>query len=304
MALQINARDVAGYLSFLGFAPSLDPGEHAYLVLAGAELEDTGMGSPAFAPATATEHEPLVVDLTKARPDYYDDLCLTLTEGGNSPDTISANRCTVDPGAYHNHAQGRATLVWGHPHRFIKGQHYGNKKSVLRPKDGKNRYWRDADYDFEHDPGEGVKTGNGTLLIHAMGGKKIQRWGAGCMGIWAPKNYSDPLWRSWRKDAYATCKTSGSIQVVIMPASDFARWKRSKNAHKPTLWPGATGRWVQKLQTQLNAAAALIGAASIKVDGDFGNATTQALLGFQKTVMLTADAVAGPLTWAQLKRYS
>lgn len=62
-----------------------------------------------------------------------------------------------------------------------------------------------------------------------------------------------------------------------------------------TLRKGANGAEVQTMQGRLNAHG-----DNIKVDGDFGPATANALLLFQKRSGLVADGICGPASWAAL----
>ena len=62
-----------------------------------------------------------------------------------------------------------------------------------------------------------------------------------------------------------------------------------------TLRKGDRGAQVQTMQGRLNAHG-----DNIKVDGDFGPATANALLLFQKRNGLVADAICGPASWAAL----
>jgi hypothetical protein len=62
------------------------------------------------------------------------------------------------------------------------------------------------------------------------------------------------------------------------------------------LKPGDTGAQVEVLQTALVA----LGYDPGKVDGDYGTATTNAVIAFQKASGLTADGVVGPQTRAAL----
>lgn len=58
---------------------------------------------------------------------------------------------------------------------------------------------------------------------------------------------------------------------------------------------GSTGDGVRWIQYELNEAG-----ASLQIDGDFGKATKQALLDFQKVVGIEADAVCGAITRQKL----
>ena len=60
---------------------------------------------------------------------------------------------------------------------------------------------------------------------------------------------------------------------------------------------GSTGPAVAKLQAKLKE----VGFNPGRADGDFGPATTAALIGFQKSAGLLADGIAGPRTLAALK---
>jgi N-acetylmuramoyl-L-alanine amidase len=68
----------------------------------------------------------------------------------------------------------------------------------------------------------------------------------------------------------------------------------------PTLRFGSTGGDVWDLQFRLQ----ILGYYNIKLDGVYGSSTVQAVRRFQQNYGLTADGVAGPRTWAALKRVS
>lgn len=63
----------------------------------------------------------------------------------------------------------------------------------------------------------------------------------------------------------------------------------------PTLREGSLGQRVQVLQRLLNSRG-----ATLDPDGDFGPLTTAAVRSFQTANGLTADGIAGPLTWGKL----
>lgn len=66
----------------------------------------------------------------------------------------------------------------------------------------------------------------------------------------------------------------------------------------PTVRKGSKGEYVRELQTLLAAKGYDLGKYGI--DGDFGSATLAAVKAFQADHGLTADGIAGPLTWAAL----
>lgn len=288
MPYTIDPHDVRSYIVHLGFNLELPAGCSTYLFLSGAQLSS----GDAYDDGATLDIEPV-----DSQPDHYDDLCLTYTAGDP---LLRGNRSTVDPGTYHMRKDGRANLVWTHPHRFVAGKHNGNGQDVLRPKNGSNRYWRDDDDDERQDPEEVIRTGNGSMLIHAMGGSRIQRWGAGCIGIWDAQNYRGPVWAGWRGQAYRTTDTLREIQVVIVPARDFIYYLLDPSTHRPMLWPGATGKWVRVLQTSLGLNRVESGGSGLTVDGDFGKGTLAALQEFQRAQGLTDDGICGVKTWGAL----
>jgi len=75
-----------------------------------------------------------------------------------------------------------------------------------------------------------------------------------------------------------TPATTGSTTVTVPAAGPLKQ--------------GANGADVKTLQQALNA----VGSASLTVDGNFGPATTQAVIAFQQANGLTADGVVGPAT--------
>lgn len=66
----------------------------------------------------------------------------------------------------------------------------------------------------------------------------------------------------------------------------------------PTVRKGSKGEYVRELQTLLAAKGYDLGKYGI--DGDYGSATLAAVKAFQADHGLTADGIAGPLTWAAL----
>lgn len=67
-------------------------------------------------------------------------------------------------------------------------------------------------------------------------------------------------------------------------------------ASRPTLHLGSTGTWVRTLQNMLNKSSG----ARLTVDGQFGPATKQAVINFQRYFKLNPDGIVGPKTWGVL----
>lgn len=63
----------------------------------------------------------------------------------------------------------------------------------------------------------------------------------------------------------------------------------------PTVKLGSKGDYVKYLQEILNYYG-----YKLKVDGDFGKKTEQAVKQFQKSRKLTVDGIVGPKTWSAL----
>lgn len=111
-------------------------------------------------------------------------------------------------------------------------------------------------------------------------------------------------WSGGQRDLRAQLyQTTGSqpiggadLDIHESTATDFGQWTApAVKAGPPTLQQGMTGPAVKALQLKLNAHG-----YHLAVDGVYGPATKAAVLSFQKQHALTADGVAGPLTWAKL----
>ncbi|HRR40119.1 MAG TPA: peptidoglycan-binding protein, partial [Syntrophales bacterium] len=79
------------------------------------------------------------------------------------------------------------------------------------------------------------------------------------------------------------------------------------DADEPLLRKGMYGPWVATLQTILVKLGYDLGAYGPNkdgIDGDFGAKTEAAVKAFQGSHTLKADGVVGPLTWAELEKYS
>lgn len=292
--MRLSSADVLAYLHHLGHSPdptslSRSPAWRTALFLQGcvpagdtstARVERWSAGCLGIrstpAPRPAAEGATLELRPTPNVVDGFNDTALLVGANGS----LSAYVGTVDAGSTLKNTQGIAHLVFGHPHRFVPGRrHNEDRTPCFRPVDEVNRFRRDADYDHVLEANEGVVTAkNCGLLIHAMGGQGED-------------------WADFKAQGDAHCAaTREPLQVVIMPAADIERWLRERESHLPTLHPGATGWWVAALQDALRDHG-----ADLKVDTDFGDKTTAAVLAFQKARGLKADAVVGPLTWAALR---
>ncbi|RNI22862.1 peptidoglycan-binding domain-containing protein [Flexivirga caeni] len=125
-------------------------------------------------------------------------------------------------------------------------------------------------------------------------------WLAQQLGVSVPSNLS----AGTQGYAMFTWNTIGIIDVPSMQAITAEAWlrtptttvRRSPNPGQPTISAGATGTAVRRLQRALHRTPN----PSIVVDGVFGPGTTSAVKQFQQANGLTADGVAGPVTWAHL----
>lgn len=70
-----------------------------------------------------------------------------------------------------------------------------------------------------------------------------------------------------------------------------------RDHYHPTLRRGAKGETVELLQELLN-----VHNIQVKIDGDFGVLTEQAVKEFQELYSLKIDGVVGPLTWEKLQK--
>jgi peptidoglycan hydrolase-like protein with peptidoglycan-binding domain len=82
---------------------------------------------------------------------------------------------------------------------------------------------------------------------------------------------------------------TGGISPSVKAASEPA-------SNAPTLYEGATGRWVTVLQQDLTFAG-----FPTQVDGQFGPATAQTVIAFKQSKGLPANAVVGPNAWSALE---
>jgi hypothetical protein len=88
--------------------------------------------------------------------------------------------------------------------------------------------------------------------------------------------------------AYGVLQYVGAVRVATLAATPA----------KPTLMltnPYTTGQSVKDLQTALDSHG-----AKLTVDGIFGPLTEAAVKAFQKSHLIPADGIVGPLTWSKL----
>lgn len=129
-------------------------------------------------------------------------------------------------------------------------------------------------YDF---PGDRY-TGTG-LVAHGQ----IQPWDRT-----DPGPYFD--WNALIQNVNARLGRTGSAAPAATPAPPAAT--------HPVLRQGSNGPDVVDLQKALEKKGFSPGA----IDGDFGPATLQAVLAFQRSRQLTPDGIVGPATWTELLR--
>lgn len=116
-------------------------------------------------------------------------------------------------------------------------------------------------------------------------------------------NQGQTAWK-WRKYTGANPHNHHVHISVKSNAANYdstAKWDLSAMASQPvdkayvtpppTLRKGSKGDAVKRLQTLLK---------TVKVDGDFGTKTQEAVVKFQASKKLVDDGVAGPQTWAAL----
>lgn len=122
---------------------------------------------------------------------------------------------------------------------------------------------------------------------------------AGKRGITGHVQVSDAFKRSDHRDPGTSFPVQAYLALVKKHLGGAAaEFKPAQQAPEqdPTLKKGATGYQVKRLQRLLAQHGFDPGA----VDGDFGTSTVAAVKKAQKANGLTADGVAGPLTWHAL----
>lgn len=153
------------------------------------------------------------------------------------------------------------------------------------PNPGQKTVWR------EGDRGEKVKE------IQALCNK------AGCSvgtadGVWGRKTTAGVKCLQVKLKVTADGVWGPKTQEAVERAIAYAKAQeraRSRPASRPTIKRGDKGDHVKYLQGRLNKLG-----YSLRVDGNFGINTEQAVKRFQKGRGLAADGIVGPKTWSKL----
>ena len=125
---------------------------------------------------------------------------------------------------------------------------------------------------------------------------------AGKRGITTHKAVSDAFKRGSHWDpgqGFPVQKYLAMVQKKLGAAPPAEKPKKLK-ADPPTLRKGMTGWQVKRLQRLLRQQGVLPEAA--KIDGEYGEMTEAAVMGFQAQRDLEIDGVAGAMTWRALLR--
>ena len=85
-------------------------------------------------------------------------------------------------------------------------------------------------------------------------------------------------------------RTRANVVAFVRPTYEDA------DRYHPTLRRGAKGETVELLQELLN-----VNGIQVKIDGDFGVLTEEAVKKFQESNGLKPDGIVGPLTWEKLQ---
>lgn len=225
----------------------------------------------------------------------YNDVIALVYRDQDNQGQVSSLVGTTDPGRVYTgsplNPQGAAHLTFGQ-HLYVKGLHRG--RSALRALNETNRIWRDKDRDAELDPTEAVFIGSYGINIHA-GGKSsyIGRWSAGCINI--AGGFGGAPYRQFLELVDEHVLNRPVVRVTVWRGLDLTRFADKGWQHRPTLVMGIKNQWVAEMQRLLRAKG-----HSVRVDGDWRERTTQALLYFQTASGLNADGWCGHKTWMAL----
>jgi len=163
--------------------------------------------------------------------------------------------------------------------------------------------------DFTHDPAVGFDSYAFADMLLAKQDKRIsyiisnRRIGSGPggpqPGKWRPYGGSNPH----NHHVHVSVTQAGEDDTAPWDIEGVATYVDPIVAHPPappkTLRKGQSGPEIAGLQRALTA-----NGATLKVDGDFGQATEQAVKEFQEKRGITADGVVGPLTRELLGKLS
>lgn len=158
--------------------------------------------------------------------------------------------------------------------------------------------------DITHDPARGVDAGILADSLIASRDRRIK------YVIWNRRIASATTspW-TWRTYGGANPHTK-HVHISVVPDraryDDVAPWQAALSMlptgtaaepveSPPALRKGSKGEAVERLQSLLNA-----NGAALKVDGDFGPRTEDAVEDFQRARGLHADGIVGPYTWDAL----
>lgn len=266
---QLSYDLIAGFWGWLRYCWPSGPDEMSVTALQGARL------------AGGT------LELTPNVPDQYNDaLILTRRRAGGRPELAMCHG-TVEPGRYYTedapHPKGAAHLTPG-VHWYVAGEHRG--KPALRGADELNRVWRDADADYQGDPFEPVVTGGFGVNGHAMGSQEsIGKNSAGC---WGPRGgWNGTEWKTIMRWAGDHFQRRARIPVLVWNAWDLVNFSQQGWGAKPVLSLGTQGPWVACLQHCLG----------MRPDGDWGPATSEAVLHLQTRAGIEATGIVQSATW-------
>lgn len=159
--------------------------------------------------------------------------------------------------------------------------------------------------DITHDPASGcdsyalaevLRANRDPRIKYIISNRKIAS-GSDGPAAWAWRKYSganphDHHVHISVKSQKALYDTEGDWKLAGMPSPSETP---AYVPPPPTLRLGDKGPNVQTLQGRLNA-----NGAALKVDGDFGQATRDAVKAAQKRAKLHVDGICGPMTWATL----
>ena len=225
----------------------------------------------------------------------YNDVVALVFRDENNEGQVASLVGTTDPGRFYTdnplNSLGAAHLTFGQ-HLYVEGKHRG--KRALRALNETNRIWRDRDGDAELDPTDAVFIGSYGINIHA-GGKSsyIGRWSAGCINI--AGGFDGAPYQRFLELVDTHVQSRPVVRVTAWRGRDLLQFADKGWDHRPTLVMGIKNQWVAEMQRHFRAKG-----HALRVDGDWRERTTTAVLEFQTEVGLKADGWCGPKTWQAL----